>query len=99
MFNRSLTTLVLTENRFSDKGAQYLTSGLLQNQSLTALTVDTSFSLGPQGNTVRAMLEKNKQLLKYKKQAEDLQKEIEKVTRERDHYCEQLKLKESVTAM
>lgn len=42
---------------------------------------------------MKAMLEKNKELLRYKKMVEELQEEVEKLTKERDHYREQLKLK------
>ena len=42
---------------------------------------------------VRAMLEKNKELLRYKKTVKELQQEVEKLTKERDYYSEQLKLK------
>ena len=85
---------MLTENRFGDKGAQSLINTLHQNSSLTVLTVDTSLiSQGSRGDTVKAMLEKNKELLRYKKMVEELQEEVEKLTKERDHYREQLKLK------
>ena len=40
---------------------------------------------------VVAMLEKNKELFKYKKMVKQLQEEVERLTRERDCYCEQLK--------
>lgn len=85
---------MLTENRFGDKGAQSLISTLHQNSSLTVLTVDTSLiSQGSRGDMVRAMLEKNKELLRYKKTVKELQQEVEKLTKERDYYSEQLKLK------
>ena len=42
---------------------------------------------------VRAMLEKNKELLRYKTMVKTLEDEVEKLTKERDHYCEQLKQK------
>ena len=91
--HRSLTTLVLTENRFGDKGAQSLVGSLHQNSSLTVLTVDTSLiSQGSRGDMVRALLEKNKELVRYKKMVKELQEEIEKLRSERDHYYEQLKL-------
>lgn len=89
---------MLTENRFGDKGAQSLITTLHQNSSLTVLTVDASLiSQGSRGNAVRAMLEKNKELLRYKKTVKSLQEQVEKLTKERDHYCEQLKLKEDLS--
>ena len=85
---------MLTENRFGDKGAQSLISTLHQNSSLTVLTVDTSLiSQGSRGDMVKAMLEKNKELLRYKKIVKELQDGVEKLMKERDHYREQLKLK------
>ena len=42
---------------------------------------------------VKAMLEKNKELLRYKKMVKELQEEVEKLMKERDHYQEQPKLK------
>jgi uncharacterized membrane protein (DUF106 family) len=85
---------VLTENRFGDQGAQSLIGTLQLNGSLTVLIVDASLiSQGSRGKVVRAMLEKNKELTKYKKMVKALQEEVEKLIKERDHYCEQLKLK------
>ena len=91
---RSLNTLVLTENRFGDKGAQSLISTLHRNSSLTVLTVDASLiNQESRGDMVRLMLEKNKELLRYKTMVKTLEDEVEKLTKERDHYCEQLKQK------
>lgn len=85
---------MLTENRFGDQGAQSLISSLHRNGSLTVLTVDASLiSQGSRGDMMRAMLEKNKELLKCKKMVKALQEEVKRLTEERDHYCEQLKLK------
>ena len=89
--SRSLTTLVVTENRFGDKGAQSLMGSLHSNNSLAVLTVDPSLSQGIQGNMMRAMLEKNKELLKYKKMVKELQVETERLKGERDYYQDQLK--------
>lgn len=85
---------MLTENRFGDQGAQSLISTLHQNGSLTVLTVDASLiSQRSRGDMVRGMLEKNKELLRYKKMVKALQEEVERLTEERDHYREQLELK------
>ena len=89
IFCRSLTTLILTENRFGEKGVQSLISTLRQNHSLTVLMVDAYLNQGMLGNIVKVMLEKNKELLRYKKMVKELQEEIEKLKRERDHYQEQ----------
>ncbi len=85
---------MLTENRFGDQGAQSLICTLQLNCTLTVLIVDASLiNQGSRGEVVRAMLEKNKELLRYKTMVKALQEEVEKLTKERDHYCEQLKLK------
>ena len=83
---------MLTENRFGEKGAQSLVNSLLQNNSLAVITTDTPLSQRFQGNVVRAVLEKNKQLISYKKMVKELMEKTEQLTRERDYYCEQLKL-------
>ena len=63
-------------------------TSLQQNHSLTVLMVDPSLNQGMRGNVLKAMLEKNKELLRYKRIVKELQEEIEKLKRERDHHQE-----------
>ena len=80
---RSLTSLVLTENRFDEKGTASLIQSLQHNTSLTVL------SIGPEKIDDKSMimdivLSKNRELRHCKKLIRELQQKNEELTRERD---------------
>ena len=72
---RFLTSLVLTENRFGEKGTSALLQCFQHNTSLTALTLDTPTVGGARSRSlVGILVAKNKQLQHYRRVAAELRK-------------------------
>ena len=95
-FSRSLTSLVLTENRFGEKGTASLIQSLQHNTSLTALSIGpekishSKGSLGDESTVMDFVLSKNRELRHCKKLIRELQQRNEALIRERDALREEL---------
>lgn len=77
----ALTSLILTENRFGEKGASALMSSLQHNSSVTTLFLEGTSSGNPE-SAMKSLLAKNRELMKYKKLVQELQQRNESLTQE-----------------
>ena len=101
---RSLTSLVLTENRFDEKGTVSLIQSLQHNSTLTVLNIGpekisssqlkgSHCSVGDKSTTMDIVLAKNRELRYCKKLIRELQQKNETLIRERDALREELHVK------
>ena len=76
-----LTSLILTENRFGEKGASALMSSLQHNSSVTTLSLEGAGTGNPE-SVMESLLAKNRELMKYKKLVRELQQKNEALVQE-----------------
>ena len=88
---RMLTSLILTENRFGEKGASALISSLQHNSSLTTLSLEVASTGSPKA-VLDSLLAKNKELMECKKMIRELKQKNEALEREVAECRAELKL-------
>ncbi len=84
MYYRSLCLLSVSENRFSHKGSTALAQSLRQNDTLTTLDIDSSSNADSIKSMVDILLEKNKQLSRYKNWTKELLQINKELVKQRD---------------